>query len=140
MEEDSFYFRCEMAEFLYLTMLDLSSFLPNFPFSARRRRGLGKFDSIHKCRIAGPVPPASSPPRPLPASVAQLDLKLRLTTGYLHVNVAERRAFPADGQQLRAARQPFGDLPLIVLARGVSPYSVPGQPQSEGNKAVEAAN
>lgn len=42
--------------------------------------------------------------------------------------------------QLRAARQSFGELPVVVLVRGVNPYAVPGQPQSEGNKAVEAAN
>lgn len=39
--------------------------------------------------------------------------------------------------QLRAARKPFGDLPLVYLTRGVSPYAVPGQPQSALNKAYE---
>ena len=76
----------------------------------------------------------------LPAPVAQVDLKLRLTAAYWRANQTERHAFAADRKQLRAARQPFGDMPVIVLARGVSPYAVPGQPQSEGNKAVEAAN
>lgn len=76
----------------------------------------------------------------LPAPVAQVDLKNRLTAAYWRANQTERHAFAADRKQLRAARQPFGDLPVIVLARGVSPYAVPGQPQSEGNKAVEAAN
>jgi pimeloyl-ACP methyl ester carboxylesterase len=39
--------------------------------------------------------------------------------------------------QLRNARKPFGDLPLVYLTRGVSPYAVPGQPQSALNKAYE---
>ena len=39
--------------------------------------------------------------------------------------------------QLRAARKPFGDLPLIYLTRGVSPYMIPGKPQSDLNEAFE---
>lgn len=46
----------------------------------------------------------------------------------------------ASEAELRAARRSFGDLPLVVLARGVSPYAVPGKPQSALNKAVEAEN
>ena len=42
--------------------------------------------------------------------------------------------------QLGAARRSFGDLPLVVLTRGVSPYAVPGKPQSELNKAFELEN
>ena len=42
--------------------------------------------------------------------------------------------------QLRAARKPFGELPVIVLARSVSPYRIPGQPQSDANMAGEFAN
>lgn len=76
----------------------------------------------------------------LPAPVAQVDLKNRLSPAYWRANTAERHAFASDRTQLRAARKPFGDLPVIVLVRGVSPYGVPNQPQSEVNKAVEAAN
>lgn len=43
----------------------------------------------------------------------------------------------ASASALRAARRPFGDLPLVYLTRGVSPYATPGQPQSAGNKAFE---
>jgi pimeloyl-ACP methyl ester carboxylesterase len=39
--------------------------------------------------------------------------------------------------QLRAARQPFGNLPLIYLTHGISPYRVPGKPQTAMNKAAE---
>jgi pimeloyl-ACP methyl ester carboxylesterase len=37
-------------------------------------------------------------------------------------------------------KQIFGDRPLVVLARGVSPYAIPAKPQSALNKAVEAEN
>jgi pimeloyl-ACP methyl ester carboxylesterase len=43
----------------------------------------------------------------------------------------------ATAAALRAARKPFGDLPLIYLTRGVSPYMTPGAPQSAMNKAYE---
>lgn len=54
--------------------------------------------------------------------------------------VAEVSGYPASDAQLRAARRSFGDLPLVVLTRGVSPYATPGQPPSALNKAVEAEN
>lgn len=54
--------------------------------------------------------------------------------------VAGAKSGDAGDAELRAARRPFGDLPLVVLARGVSPYAVPGKPQSALNKATEAEN
>lgn len=42
--------------------------------------------------------------------------------------------------QLRALRRPFGGIPVLVLTRDVSPYAVPGQPQSAANKALEDEN
>jgi pimeloyl-ACP methyl ester carboxylesterase len=42
--------------------------------------------------------------------------------------------------ELRAARAPFGDLPLIVLSRGASQYAIPGQPESALSRATEAEN
>jgi pimeloyl-ACP methyl ester carboxylesterase len=76
----------------------------------------------------------------LPAALGEVDLKQRLTPAYWRVRQAERRALAADRSQLRAARRPFGELPVIVLARGVSPYLIPGKPQSDTNRAIEAAN
>ena len=76
----------------------------------------------------------------LPSAVGQVGLKYRLTPAYWRTRQAERHALAADRAQLRAARKPFGDLPVIVLARGVSPYLIPGKPQSDTNKAIEAAN
>jgi pimeloyl-ACP methyl ester carboxylesterase len=43
-------------------------------------------------------------------------------------------------EQLRERRRPFGDMPVVVLTRGVSPYAVPGKPQSALNKAMEDEN
>ena len=54
--------------------------------------------------------------------------------------VAGIMAGEASEAELRAARRSFGDLPVVVLARGVSPYAVPGKPQSALNKATEAEN
>jgi hypothetical protein len=48
--------------------------------------------------------------------------------------------FGASDDQLRALRKPFGDLPLLVLTRGVSPYAIPDKPQSAINKAMEDEN
>lgn len=59
---------------------------------------------------------------------------------YWRAAMAEAIAFNTDQQQLKAARTSFGDLPLIVLVRGVSPFMVPGKPQSALNKAVEQEN
>jgi pimeloyl-ACP methyl ester carboxylesterase len=76
----------------------------------------------------------------LPADLGAVDLKLRLTPAWWRVRQAERVARAQDRDELRAARKPFGDLPVVVLVRGVSPYLIPGKPQSETNKAIEAAN
>ena len=54
--------------------------------------------------------------------------------------VAGNEAGDASEAELRSARRSFGALPLVVLARGVSPYAVPGKPQSALNKATEAEN
>lgn len=59
---------------------------------------------------------------------------------YWRAAVAENSGYEASDAQLRAARRSFGDLPLVVLTRGVSPYAPPGKPQSELNKAFENEN
>ncbi len=76
----------------------------------------------------------------LPGVLGETALQKRLMPAYWRTRQAERHALAADRAQLRAARQPFGDLPVIVLVRGVSPYLIPGKPQSDTNKAIEAAN
>ena len=76
----------------------------------------------------------------LPAAVGAVDLKQRATPAWWRLRQAERAALAADRDELRAARRPFGDLPVIVLARGVSPYAARGKPASDTTQAVEAMN
>lgn len=59
---------------------------------------------------------------------------------YWRANAAEYAAIPISDAQLRKLRRPLGDMPLVVLTRGVSPYAVPDQPQSAMNKATEDEN
>jgi pimeloyl-ACP methyl ester carboxylesterase len=59
---------------------------------------------------------------------------------YWRASIDEWNAIKASDEQLRKLRRPFGDLPVVVLTRGVSPYAVPGKPQSALNKAMEDEN
>lgn len=67
-------------------------------------------------------------------------LASELKASYWRTNVAEYDGIKTSDEQLRKLRRPFGDLPIVVLTRGVSPYAVPGQPQSAMNKATEDEN
>jgi pimeloyl-ACP methyl ester carboxylesterase len=67
-------------------------------------------------------------------------LKSEMTKSYWRTRVDEYKAIDTSDAQLRALRKPFGDIPLLVLTRGVSPYAVPGKPQSALNKAMEDEN
>jgi hypothetical protein len=64
----------------------------------------------------------------------------RASASYWKANNSEQDSFGIGGTELRAARAPFGDMPLIVLSRSISPYAVPGKPQSALNKAFEDEN
>jgi pimeloyl-ACP methyl ester carboxylesterase len=59
---------------------------------------------------------------------------------YWRAVIDESDALEVGDEQLRKLRRPFGDLPMVVLTRGVSPYAVPGKPQSALNKAMEDEN
>jgi pimeloyl-ACP methyl ester carboxylesterase len=59
---------------------------------------------------------------------------------YWRATIDEWDAIKISDEQLRKLRRPFGDLPVVVLTRGVSPYAVPGKPQSALNKAMEDEN
>jgi len=59
---------------------------------------------------------------------------------YWQARADEFQAIDTSDQQLRALRKPFGDLPLLVLTRGLSPYADPSKPQSAANKATEDEN
>jgi pimeloyl-ACP methyl ester carboxylesterase len=58
--------------------------------------------------------------------------------GYWQAMLSQMDGDDAGGDQLKAARRSYGDLPMVLLVRGVSPYAVPGRPQSALNKATEA--
>jgi pimeloyl-ACP methyl ester carboxylesterase len=68
--------------------------------------------------------------------------RLAMATGpdFWRTILSESASGDTSDAELRAARRSFGDLPLVVLARGVSPFAIPGRPQSALNKATEAAN
>ncbi len=65
---------------------------------------------------------------------------IQMKQTYWRARVDEYNAIGTSDKQLGALRKPFGDLPLMVLTRGVSPYAVPGKPQSAMNKATEDEN
>lgn len=46
----------------------------------------------------------------------------------------------ASSRELREARHSYGQLPILILNRTVSPFLIPGQPQSDMNKAAEVAH
>lgn len=59
---------------------------------------------------------------------------------FWRANIGEADIIDTSDGQLRKLRRPFGALPMVVLTRGVSPYAVPGKPQSALNKATEDEN
>jgi pimeloyl-ACP methyl ester carboxylesterase len=67
-------------------------------------------------------------------------LSIEMKRSYWRTVVDEYNAIDTSDAQLRAMRKSFGDLPLLVLTRGISPYAVPDQPQSAMNKATEDEN
>lgn len=66
---------------------------------------------------------------------------LKRKPSFWRANVSEaENIFTTSAQQLHAARKSYGDLPLVSLTRGISPFLVPDQPPSDVNKAIEAEN
>lgn len=59
---------------------------------------------------------------------------------YWRTTIDEWDAIKVSDEQLGKLRRPFGEMPVLVLTRGVSPYAVHGQPQSAMNKAMEDEN
>lgn len=82
-----------------------------------------------------------SPPPAFGRAVSAVYLAQALSPTYMEANLSELvNLTGASSEQLRAARKPFGDMPVVCLTRGVSPYLVPGKPQSAMNKATEDEN
>lgn len=101
--------------------------------AAQAAKGFVPASELYAACIGGPL-------RSLPKAVARVDLQQRLAPAWWTAMNAEMARFPDDRAQLRAARASLGGMPVMVVARGVSPYAVPGKPQNTGNRAVEAAN
>ncbi len=73
--------------------------------------------------------------------LAAAEAAMKRKPSYWRASVSEaENIFTVSADQLRAARKPVGALPIVSLTRGISPYLIPGQPQSEVNKAIEAEN
>jgi pimeloyl-ACP methyl ester carboxylesterase len=72
--------------------------------------------------------------------LAAAHLAIEVSPTYWHAASSENTHFDIGSAELRAARRNFGNLPLVVLTRSVSPYAVPGEPQSALNKATEHEN
>ena len=72
--------------------------------------------------------------------LAQAYLGVMSSAKHWRAATSEDFNFDKGGDQLRAARRSFGNMPVVVLTRGVSPFAVPGKPQSALNKAFEKEN
>ena len=70
-------------------------------------------------------------------ALAAAYIRQQTSPAYWDAAASEATEQVLSDSQLRQARTSFGSLPLIYLTHGVSPYLVPGQPQSELNKVTE---
>ena len=89
-------------------------------------------DALKSC--IGEVPAGYGP------QLAKAYLGVVSSARHWRAAVSEDFNFDTGNAQLRAARGSFGDMPVLVLTRGVSPFAVPGKPQSALNKAFENEN
>ena len=72
--------------------------------------------------------------------LAAANLAAATSPAYWRAAASEMGNIDVSNAELRAARRSFGAMPVLSLSRGVSPYAVPGKPQSALNKAMEQAN
>ena len=81
---------------------------------------------------------------PIPANrgraLGAAELGEQLSLQHWRTDHAEGDNTERGNAELRAARASFGDLPLIVLSRGLSQFAIPGKPESALSKAFEAEN
>jgi pimeloyl-ACP methyl ester carboxylesterase len=89
-------------------------------------------DELKHC--IGQVPNGFGP------ELAQAYLGVVSTARHWRAATSEDFNLDKSEDQLRAARRSFGNMPVLVLTRGVSPFAVPGKPQSALNKAFENEN
>jgi pimeloyl-ACP methyl ester carboxylesterase len=62
------------------------------------------------------------------------------TPAFWKADLAEGANMDTSNAELRAARKPFGDLPMIVLSRGLPQFGTPGPKESPLSRAYEADN
>lgn len=73
--------------------------------------------------------------------LAEAQAALLRKPSFWRASVSEAESsYTESAAQLRAARKPFGNMPVVSLTRGVSPYLIPDQPPSPTNLAIEAEN
>ena len=72
--------------------------------------------------------------------LAAAHLAVEISPVYWRAAFSENSNGDLNDADLRPARRGFGDIPLIVLTRSISPYAQPGKPQSALNKTVENEN
>jgi len=99
--------------------------------AAQAEKGF-KPEQLKHC--VGQVPPNFGP------ELAKAYLGVMSSARHWRAATSEDFNFDKGNDQLRAARRSFGDMPVVVLTRGVSPFAVPGKPQSALNKAFENEN
>lgn len=72
--------------------------------------------------------------------LAAVNMAHSMSPAHMRVAAAEGANLKASEAQLRAARRPFGALPVVALVRTINPFSDPGKPPSPLVKAMEAEN
>jgi pimeloyl-ACP methyl ester carboxylesterase len=73
-------------------------------------------------------------------ALAAARLAVMTRPAYWQAAASESTSGETSDAELKAARRSFGAMPLVVLTRTISPFAVPGRPQSALNKAFEAEN
>jgi len=77
------------------------------------------------------------PPPMFKAALAAAWLSRQMSVDFWDASESETSNQLVSDSQLRQARRSFGELPLVYLTHGISPWLVPGRPQSTMNKAAE---
>jgi pimeloyl-ACP methyl ester carboxylesterase len=76
----------------------------------------------------------------VPRALAAARIASRQSAAFWKANLAESANIALGDKELGAARAPFGDLPIIVLSRGLPTYGTPGPKESALSRAFEADN
>ena len=112
-------------------------------FTKMAQQGLAGYDACGKQAAGGQIAEqcaGESGKGSDPALAAAIE-KERRSPQFWQARESESASFlDASSRELRESRHPFGKIPVLILARTVSPYLIPGQPQSDMNKAGEVVH